>query len=546
MERELKLLLSGKQAWEAACRLGEPAGAVFQDNRFYDTRDRKLGRRGWALRLRRQWRGQQASGPPDQWLVTLKGPAEQRGAAFVRPEYEQAIATGVAWALLEGRTSLGEALPVDWPLPGPLPQASLADLEPVAWVQNLRVRRRIHLAGEALILEVDATTFPGGWLRYEVELEFPPAFDPNALRAELEALLRTQGIETTETGLGKFAEALRILEVFGMRAVPEHGCVLTFEPLAKARVWGGFLLQERYGKPPAPDGQPCGETWEIVDLPKDQSRVRTGRLAGATLGELRRDHLDWLMGRASLLEGRFPLLLKLIYAARTLSVQVHPDAQVAARLGGRPKTECWVILDAEPGASLYLGLKPGVSRDELAKACKGPSLEHLLNRVEVHPGDVVFIPSGTVHAIGAGLLLAELQQASDTTYRLHDWGRMGLDGKPRALHLAEALEAIHFEQPSPPPWMPRRGLGRLIEDEAFVLELQELTPGASHAWRHRTPLVLLGLKGTVVVSAGEDERELGPGQCCLVPAAAGSSLASCRPDAPGPATVLAGWPPERS
>ncbi len=545
MERELKLLLAGQRAWETVCRLGAPAGAVFQDNRFYDTRRRVLGRSGWALRLRRQWCGPAASGPPCQWLVALKGPATRQGAAFTRPEHEQEIPARVAWALLEGQARLDETLPEHWFLPEDVARASLADLELVAWFQNVRVRRRIRLAGEELLLEADATTFPGGWKRYEVELEFPESTDPHGLHSELEALLRSHGVEVSEANQGKFAEALRILEVFGMREVPEHGCVLTFEPLAKARVWGGFLLQERYGKPPAPNGQPCGETWEIVDLPGDQSRVREGPLAGATLGDLRRDHMDWLMGRANLLEGRFPLLLKLIHAARTLSVQVHPDAEAAAKLGGRPKTECWVILDSEPGACLYLGLKPGVTREELARACEGPSLEHLLNRVEVHPGDVVFIPAGTVHAIGAGLVLAELQQASDTTYRLHDWGRVGLDGKPRPLHVAEALESIHFQVSGPPPWRPRRGLGRLIEDEAFILELQELAPGASHTWQHRSPLVFLSLEGTATVSAGEDERQLGPGQCCLVPAAAGHTLVSCAQDAVQPARILAGWPPER-
>ena len=178
---------------------------------------------------------------------------------------------------------------------------------------------------------------------------------------------------------------------------------LVFEPRVKARVWGGTRLQEDFGRPQMEGDTPCGESWEMADLPGDSSVVTRGELEGVTLSTLVQEHPKWLMGEAPLLEGRFPLLLKLLDAEKTLSVQVHPDEEAAKRLDGRPKTEAWIILETQPGACLYLGLKEGVTPRELREACKGESLEGVVHRVEVEPMDVVFIPAGTVHAIGAGL-----------------------------------------------------------------------------------------------------------------------------------------------
>jgi mannose-6-phosphate isomerase len=325
---------------------------------------------------------------------------------------------------------------------------------------------------------------------------------------------------------------------------------LQFVSLPKARVWGGRRLQAHYDKPVLADDTPCGESWELVDLPDDQSVVQNGPLAQATLGELVRHHRDWLMGSAELLDGRFPLLLKLIDAQKTLSVQVHPDAAVAAALGGRPKTEAWVVLHADPHSVLYLGLKRGVTRKQLAEACKGPSLEHLVHRVPVTAGDVVFIPAGTVHAIGGGLVLAEMQQASDTTYRLHDWGRVGLDGKPRTLHLDEALQAIHYDQlEDPPPWQPHRGPGRVVAGPDFVIELQAVQPQKPVSYEMDVPLVVLCLGNTLRVKTGERSDDsatavLQPGQCALVPAAAGRCVVECGADVAAQAHIT--WPRSRA
>lgn len=315
---------------------------------------------------------------------------------------------------------------------------------------------------------------------------------------------------------------------------------LSFDVLPKANVWGGTLLHDRYGKPMPPGGEPCGETWEVVDLPEDQSVVRAGALKGRTLGELVRDHRTWLMGRAKLLDGRFPLLLKLIDAQRTLSVQVHPDSDTAAALGGRPKTEAWVILDVAEGGCLYLGLKPTVTRAELSKACSEPSLEHLLNRVSVKPGDVVFIPSGTVHAIGAGILLAELQQASDTTYRLHDWGRMGLDGKPRQLHIKQALQSIDFTPEGLNPWTVSRGPGRVVSGPVFVMEMHHLEAGEPAVFEHDHPFMAMSLKGRFRVTAAGGRQDVESGGTALVPASARRTVLTSAGDKK--ATALAGWP----
>lgn len=313
---------------------------------------------------------------------------------------------------------------------------------------------------------------------------------------------------------------------------------ICFDVIPKARVWGGQSLHRIYGKPLPTDGSPCGETWEVVDLAEDQSRVRAGPLAGAFLSEILQRHESWLMGRAALMDGRFPLLLKLIDARSTLSVQVHPDAESAARLHGRPKTEAWVILSAIPDACLFLGLRQGVTQVEMSEAAGSSAVEALLNRVFVSEGDVVFIPAGTVHAIGAGIVLAELQQASDTTYRLHDWGRLGLDGSPRQLHIAEALQSIHFESKER-LFFPGSPTGRVVDCPAFCLELQLLKADTSYYYHHDHPLIVMSLQGHLRVEAGKGSLLVEPGWTALCPAASEDTVIMA---AQAPARALVGWP----
>ena len=242
---------------------------------------------------------------------------------------------------------------------------------------------------------------------------------------------------------------------------------IVFEPLFMERVWGGRRLETLYGKH-LPDGARIGESWEIVDRVDAQSVVREGTLRGAALHDLWRDRRSEVFGAGLPATERFPLLFKLLDAQDRLSVQVHPPTDVAARLGGEPKTEMWYFLDTLPDSDLYAGLKRGVTRASFEHALVGGHVAELLNQRPSRAGDAFFIPTGRVHAIGAGNVIFEVQQNSDTTYRVFDWNRLGLDGKPRALHLAESLESINFDDPEPGVTERRGEL--VVECEFFRVE----------------------------------------------------------------------------
>lgn len=205
---------------------------------------------------------------------------------------------------------------------------------------------------------------------------------------------------------------------------------LVLLPRFVPKPWGGRRIESVLGRE-LPGTGPIGETWEVYDRADGSSEVVGGAHDGERLSELRGPR-------------PYPLLFKILDASRTLSVQVHPDAETAAELGGEPKTECWFILHAEPGARIYRGLQDGVTESDVERALDRGTVGELLHSFEVSGGDTVFVPAGTVHTIGEGIVLAEVQHNSDTTYRLHDWGRLGLDGKPRKLHVEQALASIHF------------------------------------------------------------------------------------------------------
>jgi mannose-6-phosphate isomerase len=311
-----------------------------------------------------------------------------------------------------------------------------------------------------------------------------------------------------------------------MPAVPLYP--LTFEPILKTLIWGGRRLGTILHKPIG-DGDRYAESWEISDHRADVSRVRNGPLAGAGLRDLVRDRGPELLGTAGGLAhlGQFPLLVKFLDANDVLSVQVHPDDERGRRLADdNGKTEAWVVVHAEPGSLIYAGLKPGVNRGDFAVELGTPGIERLLHRFEAKAGDCVFIPAGTVHAIGAGVVMAEIQEMSDATFRVHDWGRVGADGKPRPLHLAAALESTHFSagpvnpvvtRPEPVPGGTRE---RLASCRYFALERLRLS-APTRVGRDDRFTILLGLGGgTDVVSRGA-ATPIGFGDVLLLPASVG-------------------------
>ncbi len=243
--------------------------------------------------------------------------------------------------------------------------------------------------------------------------------------------------------------------------------VLQFEPIYQERVWGGRALTNAFART-LPAGKMIGESWEIVDRPEAQSTVRGGRHAGRTLRSLIETHGPELMGPQWDPSRRFPILVKWLDCRERLSLQVHPPAEKAVALRGEPKTENWFIAEVNPGAALIVGLRQGVDRSRFEQAVAEGTVEACVNRFAVAAGDSILVRSGTVHAIDAGNLILEIQQNSDTTYRVYDWGRMGLDGKPRQLHLAEALESIRWGQPEPKP-MRSAPTGAVLADCAEFL-----------------------------------------------------------------------------
>jgi mannose-6-phosphate isomerase len=297
--------------------------------------------------------------------------------------------------------------------------------------------------------------------------------------------------------------------------------VLKFDPLFKSAVWGGSDLGLKLNKSIKMDS-PVGESWELVDLPQNQSVVTAGRFKGYTLEKLRKLYLDELMGTAKLLDGRFPLLFKFIDAKNTLSVQVHPDQQACEILkqGARPKTEAWYIIDCKKDAILYAGLKTGVTRQFFERSLNEGTVEECLHSVKVKPGDYIYLPAGTVHAIGRGILLAEVQQSSDTTYRVFDWNRMGLDGRPRELHIEQALESINFGHAGAPVITPPVSNHPGIRCSYFEMETIVPQSGNSAVYSNTAPLVVMAVNGTgfVTVTAGETMEILNLGETALVPA----------------------------
>lgn len=297
--------------------------------------------------------------------------------------------------------------------------------------------------------------------------------------------------------------------------------LLRFRPVLKQYLWGGRRLGELLGKPLGP-GDDYAESWEVVDHADGQSVVESGPLAGKTLGELARTHGAQLYGRHAP-QPRFPLLLKFLDANRTLSVQVHPNDAQGSKLDPPDlgKTEAWVVLDALPGAKIYAGLRQGVGPAELRAAIKEGACDACLYVIEPRLGDCVFIPAGTVHALGEGLVIAEIQQASNTTFRLFDWNRVDQHGVARPLHIEQSLAVTDYERGPVAPQIPQPlpgGGERLVSCDKFVLDRHPI----DGAWRlaegdHRFHILAL-VGGAVEVESGAQNFSLPRGGTLLAPA----------------------------
>jgi mannose-6-phosphate isomerase len=343
---------------------------------------------------------------------------------------------------------------------------------------------------------------------------------------------------------------------------------LTFEPIFKERIWGGEEIGKLYGKTP-PSGQagtdlrgglspggskrseistrsgkgsdtqpspiagdsrgeqslpaPIGESWEISDRPGDSSVVKNGRFKGKTLEWLMHHHRTELLGSATNHE-RFPLLIKILDAREILSLQVHPPAEKAAELGGEPKTEMWHVVQARPGAELFAGLKRGVTREEFAAKIRDGTVAECFHRISVTPGDTMFLPSGRVHALGAGLVIFEIQQNSDTTYRVFDWNRKDNHGKPRELHVEKSLASIDFSDFEPGLVVPKitdeGDLRRkeLVNNSLFQVDILDASKD-SQMIRKGNELTIFGvIRGSMSCTFETESLKIQAGHFLMLPA----------------------------
>lgn len=264
--------------------------------------------------------------------------------------------------------------------------------------------------------------------------------------------------------------------------------LLRFRPIYQERVWGGRLLESSLGRE-LPPCRPIGESWEIVDRGPVQSVVRGGPFEGRTLRSLIEKQGTRLMGPAWAPDRPFPILVKWLDCRERLSLQVHPPVGEG---GAEPKSECWIVAETTPGAHLFAGFKHGVTRERFEASLRDGTVEQCLHRFSVTAGDSLHVPSGRLHAIDAGNLILEIQENSDTTYRVYDWGRAGLDGKPRELHIAQSLRSIIWDDYEPPPVRAAPTSAVLADCPQFLVRR-----------------VVLGKGERLTINAGEQPRLLG-------------------------------------
>jgi mannose-6-phosphate isomerase len=291
--------------------------------------------------------------------------------------------------------------------------------------------------------------------------------------------------------------------------MPNPDSPLLFKPIFQERIWGGRKLAELFRKD-LPTGKRIGESWEIVDRPEAQSVVTNGPLRHKTLHELWKQDRQSIFGKVPDTD-RFPLLIKLLDAQDKLSLQVHPTEEVAKVLGGEPKTEFWYVAAADPNAELYVGLRASLTREGFRDAVKQGRVADCVHTVRVKGGDAMFLPAGRFHAVGSGNLLVEIQQNSDTTYRVFDWNRVDDEGKPRHLHGDQALQSIDFDDVAPQLIEPRGEL--LVKHELFEIQKWNLD-----APREIAPPGQFAIVCCLSGSVRSADVDLKPGEFFLVPA----------------------------
>jgi mannose-6-phosphate isomerase len=290
---------------------------------------------------------------------------------------------------------------------------------------------------------------------------------------------------------------------------------MTFEPIYQERVWGGQSLCSAFGRK-LPDGCLIGESWELVDREEAQSVVQNGPLKGWSLHRLWTERREQIFG-PSFDDPRFPILIKILDATDRLSVQVHPPAHLADDLEGQPKTEVWYFVHTQPGAQVYAGLKKGVTRDHLQQGLVEGAVEDLVHALPTQTDAFIFIPSGRIHAIDRGNLIFEIQQNSDTTYRLFDWNRVDSSGKPRKLHVSESLACTDYEDVEPALGVADGEV--LASCQHFHVERWEL-----HTARKANSLPRFAVFQTVAGAVRYDDATFKPGDLFLIPAFAHDQL----------------------
>jgi len=314
---------------------------------------------------------------------------------------------------------------------------------------------------------------------------------------------------------------------------------LLFTPVYKDYLWGGSRIAESFRRTGTP--AVCAESWEISAHAEGVSIVAAGPLQGGTLDELTQRYGSDLTGTRAPQPDRFPLLFKIIDARRKLSVQVHPNSANAALTGGQPKSEMWYVLDCGPDASLYAGLRAGATRPAVETALSRGRVADQLAELKIRADQALFIPGGLVHAIGDDSLIYEVQQSSNTTYRLFDWNRTAADGTPRALHIAESLATIDWQLKPPAmitPALCEREAGaswfQVVSCEFFTLKKLELSGSVALTQDGTTFTALFVNRGAASIRCNGIAYDLAQGASALLPAAAGC----CTITAPDSASIL--------